>query len=119
MVGRQQVRTIGISCLLAALLVATGAYGWHRLDRAFQASIQIALHAPGTYYFARFRGGAVGPFQPMEEISKEEALASGHYVIGTYDDQGRLIAIEKRSGGEQIFRVDYGYDEAGKIYEVR
>jgi YD repeat-containing protein len=55
----------------------------------------------------------------MDEISKEQALASGHYVIGTYDDQGRLIAIKKHSGGEQIFRVDYGYDEAGKIYEVR
>jgi YD repeat-containing protein len=101
---------------LVAILVATGAYGGHRLDRA---SMEIALHAPGPYYFARLRGGAVGPFQPKDEIAKADALASGHYVIGTYDEQGRLIAIEKRSGGEQIFRVEYGYDEAGKIYEVR
>jgi hypothetical protein len=50
---------------------------------------------------------------------KEEALARDIHVIGTYDDQGRLIAIEKWFGGEQDFRFEYGYDEAGEIYEIR
>lgn len=119
MAGRQHIRTIAIACLLATILLGSGAYGWYRLDRAFEASLQIALHAPGTYYFAGFRGGAVGHFQPTEEISKEQALTRDIYVIGTYDGQGRLIAMEKYSGGVPDFRVEYGYDEAGKIYEVR
>jgi hypothetical protein len=35
------------------------------------------------------------------------------------DGQGRLIAIEKSSGGEQIFRINYGYDAEGEIHELR
>lgn len=99
-------------------MLGGGAYGWYRLDRAFEASLEVALHAPGTYYFAGFRGGALGPFQPTDEIPKEEALTRDIYVIGTYDEEGRLITIEKRFGGEQIFRVEYGYDASGKIYEL-
>jgi YD repeat-containing protein len=119
MASRQPFQTIVISGLLAALLLGSGGYGWYRLNRAFEASLEIALHAPGTYYFAGFRGGALGRFQPTDEIPKEEALARDVYVIGAYDNQGRLIAIEKRFGGEQVFRVEYDYDETGLISNVR
>ena len=105
--GRQQVRTIAISCLLGRDPGRGAAsYGWHRLDRG-RVPCQIALHAPARYYFAtlpRRRGGTISA-----EGRDRERGRSGHaaiYVIGTYDEQGRLIAIEKRSGGEQIFRVD-------------
>ncbi|HJU76883.1 MAG TPA: hypothetical protein VJ597_03010 [Sphingomicrobium sp.] len=116
MASRQHIRTVAIACFLATILLGSGAYG---LNRVFEASLQIPRHAPGTYYFAGFRGGAVGHFQPTDEISKEQALARDIYVIGTYDGQGRLIAMEKYFGGEQDFRIEYGYDEAGGIYEVR
>jgi hypothetical protein len=79
----------------------------------------VEPHAPGTYYFAHFRGGVLGPFQPRDEISKAEALTRDLHVIGTYDDQGRLIAMEKWVSGEHGFRLEYGYDEAGEIYQIR
>lgn len=119
MASRQHIWTVGLACLLAALLLGSGVYGWHRLTRTFEASLEIALHAPGTYYFAGFRGGALGLFQPTDEIAKEEALARGLYVVGTYDREGRLITIEKRFGGEQVFHVEYDYDENGLISNVR
>ncbi len=116
MTRKRWLRVIALACF-PILLGAAGT--WSFLDRMVETARYIEPHAPGTYYFAMFRGGVLGPFQPRDEISKEEALARDKYVIGTYDDQGCLIAIEKCFGGEQIFRADYGYDEDGKIYEVR
>jgi hypothetical protein len=116
MTRKRWFRVIALACFLI-LLGAAGT--WYFLDRMVEAARYIEPHAPGTYYFAMFRGGVLGPFQPRDEISKEEALARDIYVIGTYDDQGRLIAIEKWSGVEQIFQAEYGYDANGEIYELR
>jgi hypothetical protein len=83
-VSRRGVRII-LWCLLAAVPIAagTGAYGWYRLDQMVEVSWHIEPHVPGTYYFARFRGGVLGPFQPQDEISEADALAGRHYVVGT------------------------------------
>jgi hypothetical protein len=116
MTSKRWFRAIVLVCFLI-LLGAAGS--WYFLYRMVETARHVELHAPGTYYFAMFRGGVLGPFQPQDEISKEEALVRVRYVIGTYDDKGGLIAIEKWYGGEQEFRFEYGYDEAGKIYEGR
>jgi YD repeat-containing protein len=107
-------RVIAIACFLV-LLGAAGT--WFFLHRMVETAHYIEPHAPGTYYFAMFRGGVLGPFQPQDEVSKEEALTRDIYVIGTYDDQGRLIAIEKWFGGEQEFRYEYSYDAEGRVEE--
>lgn len=114
MTRKRWFRIIAIACFLI-LLGAAGT--WYFLHRMVEAARYIEPHAPGTDFFAMFRGGVLGPFQPRDEISREAALARGRYVIGTYDDQGRLIAIEKRFGGEQIFRSEYSYDAEGRLEE--
>jgi hypothetical protein len=114
MTRKRWFQVIAIACFLV-LLGAAGT--WFFLHRMVETARYIEPHAPGTYYFANFRGGVLGPFQPQDEISKEEALARDPYVIATYDDQGRLIAIEKWLGKEQIFRFEYRYGAEGYVEE--
>jgi hypothetical protein len=119
MTRKRWFRIALIVCSLTLLVAAWPAFELYRLYRMVETARYVEPHAPGTYHFANFRGGVLGPFQPRDEISKEEALARDIHVIGTYDDRGRPIAIERWFGGEQGFRFEYGYDKAGEIYEVR
>lgn len=119
MARRRRFWTI-LGGILAVLLIIAGTAGYqvYRLGRIIEAENIVPLHAPGTYFFARFKGGVVGPFQPRDEIPFRRAASRDSYCIGIYDEKGRLVRIERRFRGVQVFRVEYGYDAAGKIYEL-
>jgi len=76
------------------------------------------LHAPGTYYFENFTGHSL-PWRPVREISRDEALSRDVYVVGVYNDDGRLVVIERYWGGSLFFRNEYGYDAEGELSEER
>jgi hypothetical protein len=80
MTRKHWFRIIVIACVLI-VLAAAGA--WYSLYGMVETARHVDLHTPGTYYFANFRGGVLGPFQPRDEITKEEALAREIHVIGT------------------------------------
>jgi hypothetical protein len=104
------------ACVLVVLMWLAGA-GYLALNWMIDRS-RYALHLPGTYYFVSFTGPWV-PFQPVDEISRDEAMARGGYVVGIFNDQGQLTVIERYSEGALFFRYQYSYDADGKLSEER
>jgi hypothetical protein len=59
------------------------------------------------------------PWRPVHEISRDEVLSRNSYVVGVYNDDGRLVVIERYWEGSLFFRYEYGYDAEGKLVEER
>jgi hypothetical protein len=85
MTRKRWFRVIALACFLI-LLGAAGA--WYFLDRMISAAMHMEHHAVGTYYFNSFRGGVLGPFQPLDEISRDEAMARDGDVVGVFSEDG-------------------------------
>jgi len=67
-------------------------------------------------YFASWAGYHV-PFRPQHPLSKEEALDRGHYYLGEYDSDGRLVLFEKYDDGQRAWADRYSYWRNGKLKE--
>ena len=78
-------------------------------------------HEPVEYY--KGWGGYVHPISLYNQITKDEAdaiAAEGYaYLIGYYDDRGRLLRVTKMLRGAVFFDFEYAYHPNGKRKSAR
>jgi len=56
---------------------------------------------------------------PFPQRSREEELGSGLLVLSDFDQAGRILRRVESRGGADELRVEYRYDEAGRLVEER
>ncbi len=59
------------------------------------------------------------PLKLVEQLSSSEALSRPAYLVGDFDDGGRLYRVEKYHGDELFFRLDYRYHANGEVKQSR
>lgn len=70
------------------------------------------------YYFTGFSGYSI-PLKLTGKIKKEDITIGQSYYIGTYDDEDRLIKVEKFFKDKLFFIHQYIYYSNGIIKESR
>src|SRR5262245_10436059 len=78
-------------------------------------------HDPVEYYLGW--GGYWHPVGLAHRISEEKAdemHASGLvYLVGYFDEMGRLVRVVKMLGGEVFFEYNYSYHDNGRLKSAR
>jgi Family of unknown function (DUF6156) len=69
-------------------------------------------------YFLTYRGVKL-PLCMAEEIAADALKHRNTYFQADFDEQGRMLWVEKLVYGEVEMRHDYRYDEQGELLEAR
>jgi hypothetical protein len=111
-----QAPSVAMKTLIVLIaVVGIGYVGWTLWQRAHERK-----HDP-VEYFAGWDGYTL-PIRLTKLITKEEAeaiAAQGYaYMIGYFDDEGRLVRDVKMLKGEVFFQHLYMYYPSGKLRRV-
>ena len=75
---------------------------------------QEKRHIGGPYYFESFANYKI-PFQPIKELSKDEAKTRDAYYIAYYNEDGKIVSFSKYLNGKMEFDDKYFYGADGRI----
>jgi hypothetical protein len=73
---------------------------------------QPSSRSGGPYYYGTFANYKV-PFQPLEELSYEEAKLRESYYVAYFDSNSRIIGFSKYLKGKMEFEDKYVYSTNG------
>ena len=100
------LRTVPALLVTIALLVLGGCCMWPK--RAEQRT----YHPGGPYYYSDW-ASYIKPFQPLNEISQEEAINREKeglaYYEAHFDAEGRIVLFKKHFQGKILFSEQYFY----------
>lgn len=72
----------------------------------------------GEVYFSSFSGYSI-PLKLVDKITRDEAIARDSYYVAIYDDEGKLLSVEKYFQGKLFFKHEYSYRDNGVLQESR
>lgn len=73
------------------------------------ASCRQRFHEPGGPYYFASMAGHFHPFNPVQPIAESDAKKRRAYLVAYYNNEGRLIRLEKYFDGGIQWSADYKY----------